>query len=100
MTLLLFVVFNYSSIINMILQLFVNYAITKNKIKTVVKNCGGRMSLGCSQKLQKTVGDACPHGALKHRKKTVIHLHHHHHLQHQHHHHHHHHRHHHHISSN
>jgi hypothetical protein len=27
------------------------------------------MSLGCFQKLQKSVGDACPQGALKHRKK-------------------------------
>jgi hypothetical protein len=36
----------------MSIQLFVNYDITKNKIKTVVKNGGGRMYLGCSQKLQ------------------------------------------------
>jgi hypothetical protein len=29
------------------------------------KNGGGRMSLGCFQKIQKTVGVACPQGALK-----------------------------------
>jgi hypothetical protein len=33
------------------------------------KNGGGRMSLGCFQKMQKRVGDACPQGALKNHQK-------------------------------
>jgi hypothetical protein len=45
MTLLLLLVFNYSSIISISIQLFVNYDITKNQIKMVVT---------------KTVGVACP----------------------------------------
>jgi hypothetical protein len=36
----------------------------------ILKKGGGRMSSGCSQKLQKRVGDACPQGALKNCKKT------------------------------
>jgi hypothetical protein len=40
-----------------------------NKSGKILKK-GGRMYLGCSQKLPKKVGDACPQGAFKNHQKN------------------------------